>query len=270
MEEARIINLELTDLALAYGLVLAAIGLSRLLQIGQERQMLLASLRMVFQLLAVGYLLHLVFAVRSPLAVTAILLAMAAFSLQVMGGRIKRKMPNFYRVTGTSLLIGCGGVTFVFCGLVVGYSPWYDPRYLIPLAGMIIGNSMNGATLAAERLSAEIGERREEIEAAICLGATARQASDTALRRAFRAALMPTVNTMAAMGIVSLPGMMTGQILSGTEPVIAVRYQIAIMCAITGAVAITSFLILLQGYRRYFTAAHQLAEESPEGRASQG
>jgi putative ABC transport system permease protein len=73
---------------------------------------------------------------------------------------------------------------------------------------------------------------------------------------------MPTMNTMAAMGIVSLPGMMTGQILSGTEPIIAVRYQIAIMCAITGAVAITSFLILVQGYRRYFSAAHQLKDRN--------
>jgi putative ABC transport system permease protein len=154
-------------------------------------------------------------------------------------------------------------VTFLFCGLVVGYSPWYDPRYLIPLAGMIIGNSMNGASLAAERLSAELYERREEIEAALCLGATARQASESSVRLAFRAALMPTMNTMAAMGIVSLPGMMTGQILSGTEPIIAVRYQIAIMCAITGAVAITSFLILVQGYRRYFSAAHQLKERNP-------
>lgn len=261
MEDGKMINLGLLNLALAYGLVLVAIGLARLRQIGQERQMLWASLRMVFQLFAVGYLLHLVFAIRSPLAVITIVLVMTAFSLQVMGGRIKHKMPHFYRVMGSSIVIGCGGITFLFCGLVVGYSPWYDPRYLIPLAGMIIGNSMNGATLAAERLGAEMHDRRDEIETALCLGATARQASDPAVRRAFRAALMPTMNTMAAMGIVSLPGMMTGQILSGTEPIIAVRYQIAIMCAITGAVAITSFLILLQGYRYYFTTAHQLAEE---------
>jgi putative ABC transport system permease protein len=222
-----------------------------------------SSLRMVAQLFGVGYLLQLVFSIRSPLAVIAILLVMGCFSLQVIGARIGHKMPHFYRVMGTALLIGCGGVTFVFCGLVVRCSPWYDPRYLIPLAGMIIGNSMNSASLAAERLGAEIRERREEVETAICLGATARQASATAVRLAFRAALMPTVNTMAAMGIVSIPGMMTGQILSGTEPVIAVRYQIAIMCAITGAVAITSYLILLLGYRHYFTPDHQLRDEMP-------
>ena len=103
-------------------------------------------------------------------------------------------------------------------------------------------------------------DRREEIETAICLGATGRQASAQAVRNAYRASLIPTMNTMAATGIVALPGMMTGQILSGTAPIIAVRYQIAIMCAITGAVAITAFLLLLQGYRHYFTPAHQLKE----------
>lgn len=265
MENQEIVILEFMDLALAYGLILLSVGLLRLERIGQEKQMLWASVRMVAQLIGVGYLLHLVFAIRSPLPVLLMLLAMAAFSLQVMGARVKHRMPKFYRVVGTSIFIGCGGVTFFFCSLVVGYAPWYDPRYLIPLAGMIIGNSMNGASLAAERLSAEIRERREEIETAISLGANPRQASETAVRTAFRAALIPTMNTMAATGIVSLPGMMTGQILSGTEPIVAVRYQIAIMCAITGAVAVTSFLILLQGYRHYFTEAHQLKEYGWKG-----
>jgi putative ABC transport system permease protein len=257
------VNLGLMDLVLVYGLVLLAIALARLRNIGQEWQMLWASLRMVIQLFAVGSLLHLVFRVRSPLATLAILLVMGLCTLQVVGGRMERRMPRFYRVMATALLAGCGGATFVLCGLALDYSPWYDPRYLIPLAGMIIGNSMNGATLAAERLASGIRERREELEAAICLGATSRQAAEPIVRQAFRAALMPTINTMAAMGIVSLPGMMTGQILSGTDPIVAVRYQIAIMCAITGAVGISSYLILLLGYRHYFTPAHQVRDEWP-------
>ena len=261
MEGQDLAKLELLELSSAYGLVLLAIALARVRKIGQERQMFWASVRMVLQLLAVGYLLHIVFAVKSPLPVIAILLVMGGFTLQVLGSRIKRKMPHFYQVMGTSIFIGCGGVTFLFCALVVRYSPWYDPRYLIPLAGMIIGNSMNGASLAAERLTAEMRDRKEEIETALSLGASGRQASEPAVRNAFRAALMPTINTMAAMGIVSLPGMMTGQILSGTEPMVAVRYQIAIMCAITGSVAITAFLIVLQGYRHYFTKAQQFQVE---------
>lgn len=262
-----IIDLGTADLAAGYSLILLTAALARLRGVGQEREILWSSARMVAQLLAVGYVLHLVFTVRNPLPVLLILLVMGGFAIQVLAGRVKAKMPGFYRVVGTSFLLGCGSVTFFFVLAVVGPHPWYDPRYLVPLAGMIIGNSMNGAALAAERLSAEMRERREEIEAALCLGAASRQASREAVRSAFRAALIPTVNTMAAMGLVSLPGMMTGQILSGTAPVVAVKYQIAIMCAITGSVALTAFLILLQGSRRYFTSAHQLLpgaeEDSP-------
>lgn len=262
MTVAPVMTLGLGDLAWAYALVLVTLGLSRWQGLGREGRLLWSSVRMLVQLLAIGYLLELVFALDHPLAVLAILLAMGLFALQIMGGRIEARMPRFYRVLGLSLLAGCGLVTFFFCAAVVGFTPWYSPRYLIPLAGMIIGNSMNAATLAAERLTAEIRERREEIESALCLGASPRQAVQGALRNAFRAALIPTVNTMAAMGIVALPGMMTGQILSGTPPIVAVRYQIAIMCAITGSVGITSFLILLQGYRGYFTSAQALREGS--------
>jgi putative ABC transport system permease protein len=261
MTDKPILDLDYLNLILAYGAFLLAVGLGRLRGIGETRDMLWASVRMVVQLFAVGYLLRWIFAISRPLPTLLILLVMGGFALQVLGGRIKNKIPGFYRVVSTSLFIGCGGVTFYLCLLVVRPTPWYDPRYLIPLAGMIIGNSMNGAGLAAERLSAEMRERREEIETALCLGAPARTACDGAVRSAFRAALLPTTNTMAAMGIVTLPGMMTGQILSGTDPLTAVKYQITIMCAILGSVAITCFLVLVLGYRLYFTPAHQLRDQ---------
>jgi len=152
-------------------------------------------------------------------------------------------------------------MTFFFCSLVIGLEPWYDPRYLIPLAGMIIGNSMTGASLAVERLAAEFRERRDEIETGLCLGGSIQMVSETAVSSAFRAALIPSVNAMAAMGLVFLPGMMTGQILSGTEPLIAVKYQIAIMCVITGSVSMTTFFILKLGYRAYFTPYQSLRED---------
>jgi len=255
-----IIDLSYADLAVVYGAILLVIALARWKGIGQEKEMLVASLRMVVQLLAVGYLLHLVFALSTPAPVLLILLVMGVFAVQGVAARVRLKMPRFHRVVGLSILFGCGGATFFFCTVIIGLDPWYDPRYLIPLAGMIIGNSMTGASLAAERLAAEMKERRGEIEAALSLGATSHLAARQAVRSAFRAALIPSINSMAAMGIVFLPGMMTGQILSGTEPVVAVKYQIAIMCVITVSVAVTSLLILVQGYRAYFTAAHQLRD----------
>lgn len=262
MNDKPIIDLTLLNLGMAYGIFLFAAGLARLKDLGETRSMLWASLRMVAQLFAAGYLLRWVFAIRHPLPTLVILLVMGGFAMQVMAGRIKNRIPAFFRVVGLSLLIGCGGVTFYFCLLVVGPSPWYDPRYLIPLASMIIGNSMNGACLAGERFSAEMRERREEIETALCLGASSWTACRNAVRSAFRAALLPATNTMAAMGIVVLPGMMTGQILSGTDPLTAVRYQIAIMCAILGSIAVTGALLLFLSYRNYFTSAHQLRDSA--------
>jgi putative ABC transport system permease protein len=216
---------------------------------------------MFVQLLLVGYVLHLVFALKSGLPVLMVLVVMVGFAVQTIGARVQVKMPHFYRVVGTAILFGCGAMTFFFCTLVIGLEPWYDPRYLIPLAGMVIGNSMTGASLAVERLNAEFRDRREEIETALCLGGSVQLAAAPAVGSAFRAALIPSVNSMAAMGLVFLPGLMTGQILSGTEPLIAVKYQIAIMCVITGSVALTSFLILRLGYRSYFTPYQSLRED---------
>ncbi len=256
-----IIELSLWDLVTVYSLLLMSVGLAHLLRAGQSRDLFWSGLRMFMQLMVVGYVLHLVFALESALPVLLILVIMTGFAVQTIGARVETKMPNFYRVVGAAMLFGCGGMTFFFCTLVIGLEPWYDPRYLIPLAGMVIGNSMTGASLAAERLAAEFRERSEEIETALCLGSSVKLASEPAVSSAFRAALIPSVNAMAAMGLVFLPGMMTGQILSGTEPLIAVKYQIAIMCVITGSVALTTFMILRFGYRSYFTSYQSLRED---------
>lgn len=258
---ASIIDLSLWDLVTVYSLLLMSIGLAHLLKAGQSKDLFWSGLRMFIQLLVVGYVLHLIFSLETPLPVLLILIVMIGFAVQTIGARVKTKMPHFYRVVGTAILFGCGGMTFFFCSLVIGLEPWYDPRYLIPLAGMIIGNSMTGASLAVERLAAEFRERRDEIETGLCLGGSIQAVSETAVSSAFRAALIPSVNAMAAMGLVFLPGMMTGQILSGTEPLIAVKYQIAIMCVITGSVSLTTFFILKLGYRAYFTPYQSLRED---------
>jgi len=255
-----IIDLGLIDLVLVYSLILMAVGLDRLLHAGMGKDLLWSALRMFVQLLAVGYILHLIFALQNAWAVLALLLLMAGFAVQTIAGRVKVKMPRFYQVVGFAIFFGCGVMTFFLTVLVIGLTPWYDPRYLIPLSGMVFGNSMTGASLAAERLAAEMQERREEVETVLCLGGSSTVAVRSAVRAAYRAALLPALNSMAAMGLVFLPGMMTGQILSGTEPMIAVRYQIAIMCVITGSVALTSFVIVKKGYRSYFTEAHQLKD----------
>lgn len=261
MNNQTIIDLSVVDLVAVFGLLLMSMGLAHLLKAKQKKDIFWSGVRMFAQLLVVGYVLHLVFALKSAIYVLLILVVMIGFAVQTIGARVEAKMSGFYRVVGTALLFGCGGMTFFFCTLIIGLEPWYDPRYLIPLAGMVIGNSMTGASLAAERLAAEFHERREEIETVLCLGGSVKTAAEPAVSRAFRAALIPSVNAMAAMGLVFLPGMMTGQILSGTEPLIAVKYQIAIMCVITGSVALTTYMILRMGYRSYFTPYQSLRED---------
>jgi putative ABC transport system permease protein len=132
---------------------------------------------------------------------------------------------------------------------------------VIPLAGIIVGNAMNGAALAAERLGSEMTHRRRELEALLALGATPGQASRDAVRSAVRACMIPTINSLLSVGIVHLPGVMTGQILSGTAPLMAVRYQLVIMYMIVFVTAMTAVLVTALAYRRYFTPRMQLVQE---------
>ncbi|MDD4518958.1 MAG: ABC transporter permease, partial [Limnochordia bacterium] len=138
--------------------------------------------------------------------------------------------------------------------------PWYLPQYFIPISGMIVGNSMTGAVLGTERMIRGFQQQRDLLEAALMLGATPYAASKHITNEAFLAAITPTVNSMIGMGIVSLPGMMTGQILSGTPPLTAIRYQIAIMLVILGSVSLTVYLLMWTGYKVFFNERAQLID----------
>jgi putative ABC transport system permease protein len=143
---------------------------------------------------------------------------------------------------------------------VVGGDAWRDPQYVIPLAGMIVGNAMTGVSLGVVRLMDGVTTQRASIETALMLGATPKVATRQIVRKAFDAALLPTINSMVGIGIVSLPGMMTGQILAGTSPLIAIRYQIAIMLGIMGSVAFSVLILVEWGYRTFFNADAQLVD----------
>jgi putative ABC transport system permease protein len=156
------------------------------------------------------------------------------------------------------------GLTLAYVTQVVLHvQPWYDPRYLIPLFGMIVGNAMNGAALAAERLASEMESRRGEVEAYLALGASPARAAAEPVRRALIAALIPSVNGLMTVGLVQLPGMMTGQILAGQSPLLAVRYQVVVVFMLAGATAMTTVMVVLWYRRTFFTPAAQLAMRVP-------
>lgn len=260
------------DLALGAVAVGVAIALSLWYHIGFGRQLVIGALRAVVQLVAVGYILVALFLHAQwywTLLALIVMLIAAAFTAtgrrgnrgasRATASRATRRQ-RLFTINAVALLLGAGLTLAYVDVVVITVRPWYDPRYLIPLFGMIVSNAMNGAALAAERLESEIAARRGEIEAYLALGASSKRAARNAVRAALRAAFLPSVNSLAIVGIVSLPGMMTGQILAGSSPLLAVRYQIVVVFMLTGAVALSAAIVATWYRRTFFTAAEQLTE----------
>ncbi|MBI4540978.1 MAG: iron export ABC transporter permease subunit FetB [Gemmatimonadetes bacterium] len=267
--DAPIESISWPELCLAAGLILVALGISSWQRLGLARPLAIGALRGAVQLLLVGYVLVYIFALdRWYLVVAALVLMVLTATKAAVDRQAASDRRRLLGITGAALFLGAG-LTLAYVGAaVVRAEPWYNPRYLIPLFGMIVGNAMNAAALAAERLSGEMAARQAEIEAYLALGASPRAASHAAVRAALRAALIPTASGLAVVGIVSLPGMMTGQILAGASPVGAVRYQIVVVFMLAAASAATAALVALWYRRLFFTEAEQL--RIPEVRAASG
>jgi putative ABC transport system permease protein len=252
------------DLSLALGLILIAAGISRWQELGLVKDFVVGAIRTVVQLVLVGYILIYIFAVDRWYITLSALLLMLIVATGAAARRKKKASRELEWITGGAMLIGSAFTLVYVTTLVVRVRPWHDPRYLIPLFGMIVGSSMNGASIAIERLSGEIEARSAEIEAYLALGADYRQASAQCVRQALRASLIPTVNGLMVVGIVTLPGMMTGQILAGASPLTAVRYQIVVVFMQAAAVAVTTAIITLWYRKTFFTAALQLKPHRTE------
>jgi len=254
-----IVEIELWRLAVAYIFLALLLVISWKLGVGREREIVTSVLRMTVQLIMMGYLLVFVFQTNHLLVTLGIFILMQLFAVHNVHARVKLKAgAKLRRVIVFSLLLGTGIPTFIFLAVVVNVEPWYEARYFIPIAGMLIGNSMTGVALGAERLSSGMIVRKEWVEGALMLGATPLQATREVVDDAFNAAIMPTINSMVGMGIVFLPGMMVGQILSGVSPLVAIEYQIAIMLGIMGGVSLTVYLFMQFGYKTFFNRRSQL------------
>ncbi len=186
--------------------------------------------RMIIQLLIIGYFLVYIFSSKSSSFIILVLSIMVIVASWIALRTVSKKRKNLFKFALVSIIIGGGTILILVTQFVLKLNPWYMPRYMIPIAGMIFASSMNGISLAAERLNAELDR-----------GVNYNIARGIALK----ASLIPITNSLFAVGLVSLPGMMTGQILSGISPLIAVRYQIMVMCMIFGSVGLSSFLFLV-------------------------
>lgn len=254
-----VIDLHLWQMIAAYIFVVVLLLIVRAKGIPREKEILISTVRMTLQLVITGYILVFLFENKHPLYTIAVIVVMEVFAIYNIIRRVKVTLSReLKKVIALSMLIGTLGSLMFFLLVVIGLTPWYEPRYFIPIAGMLIGNSMTGISLGISRLIDGMEHQKPMIEGALMLGATPKAAAKQIVDNAFDSAVLPAINSMVGMGIVFLPGMMTGQILSGVSPVNAIEYQIAIMLGILGSVALTVILFVQWGYKTFFNSQQQL------------
>ena len=248
------------DLAIASSLTVLDIGIAVALRLSLHRQIGIAAVRMVIQLVAIGYVLRFVFGLNNPAATLAIVLVMVLVAGREVAARPERKFTGW-----VNPLIGASRVTLATMVTVVlalttaiRPDPWYDPRYAIPLAGIILGNVLNSASITFDGVLGGVGRDRAAIEARLSLGETYWTAMAPGIRTAIRRGLMPIINQMSAAGIVTLPGIMTGQILAGLDPLEAVKYQILLMFLLSGGSGLGAVAVAYLAAYRLTDDRHRL------------
>ncbi len=252
------ISLSYVQVALAALLMVINGAISLALRLKLERTLLLATVRTVLQLTLIGMVLEWVFRIDRWYVVLIILGLMTLIAGITAGQRNRRKFPGIWLNTVVSVWAASWLVTAYGLFVVVRHTTsWYEPQYTIPLLGMILGNSLNGTSLGLNAFTETLVAQRDQVESALALGATRWEAARAPLQQAVRTGMIPIINSMMVVGIVSLPGMMTGQLLSGTSPLEAVKYQIVIMFLIGSATALGTVSVVVLSFFRLFNPQHQ-------------
>jgi putative ABC transport system permease protein len=255
-----IVRLSPWDLALAAGLIILLAGLSMRLRLDLTRSLVVAAVRTTVQLMLIGLVLKALFEHVHPgwMALVAAVMLLAA-GREVVGRQKRRFKGNWGFALGTlSMFISSFAVAVLALITIIGPEPWYTPQYAIPLLGMLLGNTMNGIAIGLDRLTSTAWEQRTRVEGSLMLGWTWSQAIESIRRDSIRNGLIPIINSMMAAGLVSLPGMMTGQILGGNPPMEAVKYQILIMFLIAGGTGLGTTGAVWLGSRRLFDERQRL------------
>ncbi len=228
------------------------------LKLGLGKQLLVGVVRTFLQLFLLGYALVYIFRVNSPWLVVGGFLVMVVFAARIVSGRLNAPQLRVFNPIFLSMLLSYGVISYLVVGVVVGAQPWWNPKFFLPLAGMVVGNSMNAIALALERLLGEVENRRAEIECWLMLGAEPTEATASIFAASVRAGMIPSINAMMGVGVVFIPGMMSGQILAGVDPTLAIRYQIVVMLMLVGSTTLGSTMGVWLIRRRLFGPGWQL------------
>nr|WP_321397570.1 iron export ABC transporter permease subunit FetB [uncultured Desulfobacter sp.] len=252
------LNISGLELAIASLFIVAAGAISLWSRAGLGKSILMGAARCAIQLTIMGYVLSFIFDIASVWIVLALFCVMAAFAVRIVRGNVSEKSIPFVFPSFISMLLVYAVVTSIVTGLIVKATPFWHPQYFIPIAGMVAGNSMTALGLSLDRLLSDLKAKRDLVEMQLCLGATSVEASQDIFRDALKAGMIPSINALAGVGIVFLPGMMTGQILSGEDPMLAIRYQIVVMFMLVASTALTVSMVLGIVRRRCFSSGQQL------------
>jgi putative ABC transport system permease protein len=251
-----VISLSPWDLAAASVLIVIDAAISLWLHLGLHRQIAVAALRLVLQLTVIGYVLRFVFALENPAVTLAIVLIMLLAAAREVAARPERRLKGRgnFAIGALSLSVSAMLTAVLALTTAIRPQPWFDPRYALPLTGIILGNVMNAASITLDAVLGGLYRERSGIEAQLALGATFHEATRLVVTRAIRQGMVPIINQMSAAGIVTLPGIMTGQLLAGLEPIEAVKYQILLMFLLAGASGLAAVATA-------FLAARRLTDE---------
>jgi len=247
-------NISISSLLIASSLVFVSLLFSYFQKLKLEKETIISVIRAIIQLVAVGYILEYIFGLSNPIFTTLIVLFMtfiAAYNAAKRGKGIR----NGLLISFASIGVGAGATmsVLVFSGAIK-----YQPNQIIPVSGMIISNAMVALGLCFRQLTADFKSRRDEVETKLSLGADILPSSIEIIRDSIRTGMIPTIDSAKTLGIVSLPGMMTGLILAGTSPVAAIRYQIMVTFMLLSTTAISSFMACYLSYLNFFNRRKQL------------
>jgi len=257
------IQLSSLDLTIAAALVVALGIVTAALKLAVTKTLYIAAIRTTVQLLLIGFVLKALFENVHLGWMTLLATVMLLVAGREVMARQKRPFAGRwgYGLGTLSMFVSSFVLTLFALTVIIDTEPWYQPQYSIPLLGMMLGNTMTGVALAMDRLTESAYQQRMIIEARLALGQHWREAIGNIARDSTRVGMLPMINAMAAAGIISLPGMMTGQILAGIPPLEAVKYQILIMFMITAGTGFATVLATWLGAKRLFDDRHRLRLE---------
>ncbi len=255
-----VIDLAWWQLGLASLLVVILAVCAHLARLGVAQSLIIAAIRTVVQLALIGMVLEALFAVAALQWVALMAVVMLLIAGHEVMARQKHRLTGgwAFGIGTLSMFVSSFAVTILTLTVVISPEPWYMPQYAIPLLGMLLGNTMTGVALGMDRLTDTAWRQRAMIENRLMLGHTGSQAIGDIRRDAMRNGLIPTINAMAAAGVVSLPGMMTGQILAGSPPSLAVKYQILVMFTVTVGTGLGTMAAVWLSSRRLFDHRERL------------